>query len=608
VPERAEGVVEDRHVVVLAVAVAVGAWFGSAVPGSLSGRSGLVAVAAAGLIALRRRWIVVAILAGCLLAAILGARSLSGLDGPPGRARWAGTATLVSDPLRIGAGRKVELRLADGRRVEAFAYGAAGRCVADALAGERIAGSGTLARPPTVARDRLTWRHIATRLSLSACRPTTGEQVWFRAANGLRRLLMRGTESFPPEQRALWAGLVLGDDREEDPGITDDFSAAGLTHLLAVSGQNVAFALAAAGPFLRRLGLRGRLGAGLAVLGLFGVVVRFEPSVLRASAMAALALIANGKGVEASSIRLVSLAVTGLVLVDPLLVHRLGFQLSVAATVGIALWSRPLAQRLPGPQVVRESLSTTLAAQAAVAPLLVGLGGTSPVAVPANLLALPAAGPVMVWGLTGGLAAGIVGGPLATLVHLPSRILLAWLAGVAHVAARVPLPPVGIRAIALTMALAGAAAVAPRPWRRRLAVAAAIAFVGGSVITGLARPPALRADAPAAGVTIWRRDGTTVVALSAGDPARALSGLRRRAVGRIDLLAVDGSGPGVLAVLAAVLDRHDVAVLTGPPTLDVAGIQTLDRSGIRAGPFVVTADARHHPVVHATEVAPRRSQ
>src|SRR5436189_94520 len=78
--------------------------------------------------------------------------------------------------------------------------------------------------------------------------------------------------------------------------VTDDFRGAGLSHLLAVSGQNVAFVLALAGPMLRRLGLRVRLPATIAVIAFFALVTRFEPSVLRASAMAALAVTASTMG------------------------------------------------------------------------------------------------------------------------------------------------------------------------------------------------------------------------------------------------------------------------------------------------------------------------
>jgi competence protein ComEC len=120
-----------------------------------------------------------------------------------------------------------------------------------------------------------------------------------------------------------------------------------------------------------------------------------------------------------------------------------GFQLSCAASLGIALLSAPIAQRLRGPEWMRESLATTAAAQLGVAPVLLPLFGSMPlVALPANLLAVPIAGPLTVWGLAAGAGAGIVHRPapaLAGVLQLPTRLMAEGMIGIADAAARVPL-------------------------------------------------------------------------------------------------------------------------------------------------------------------------
>ena len=132
---------------------------------------------------------------------------------------------------------------------------------------------------------------------------------------------------------------------------------------------------------------------------------------LRAEAMAALALLSSTLGRPVSGLRILALAVTGLLLVDPLLVGSLGFLLSVGASAGILLLATPLAALLPGPRPLAEALGVTLAAQVGVAPVLVPVFDGLPVAsLPANLLAVPVAGPLMMWGMAAGLPAGIVGG------------------------------------------------------------------------------------------------------------------------------------------------------------------------------------------------------
>ena len=250
-----------------------------------------------------------------------------------------------------------------------------------------------------------------------------------------------GADSFPEEQRSLYLGLVLGDDRGQSEILKFRFQASGLSHLLAVSGQNVAFLLAVAAPVLRRMPLKLQIFFGVLLLALFAIVTRGEPSVLRAAVMAAIALSSVAAGRLASGLRVLSMTIIALVITDPLLVHSIGFQLSIAATAGLLLMARPLADRLPGPAWFRLPLAVTLAAQVATAPVLVALAGGIPaVATPANLLAVPAAGLVMMLGVTVGLGAGLIRNPLAQLVQIPSELLVRWIGWVARLGSQSALP------------------------------------------------------------------------------------------------------------------------------------------------------------------------
>src|SRR5204862_1750909 len=190
---------------------------------------------------------------------------------------------------------------------------------------------------------------------------------------------------------------------------------------------------------------------------------RFEPSVLRASAMAALAVTASTMGRDASSLRLLALAVTGLVVLDPFLVLSDGFQLSAAACIGIVTLAPRLAAALRLPRWLGEPLSVTLAAQAGVAPVLVTTFGGVPVAgIPANVLAAPLAGPVMIWGLSAGMLAGALGSGWSAVLHWPTHLMIGWIAAVAHWGALVPL---GEGRAGGLLAIWGGAVVAPCPAR-----------------------------------------------------------------------------------------------------------------------------------------------
>ncbi len=228
----------------------------------------------------------------------------------------------------------------------------------------------------------------------------------------------------------------------------------------------MAFVLVAVGPLLRRLGRRSRWVATLGVIAWFALLTRFEPSVLRASVMAGLSATAVVVGRPASAVRILGLAVTVLLLVDPLLVWSVGWWLSVGATAGIALLSRGIAARLPGPRPLALALGVTLAAQLGVAPVQLLAFGPVPVAsVPANLLAEPVAGPVMMWGLPAGVVAGLVPIPLARVVQLPTLLGVRWIAVVARVARAAPLGHVGWPALAV-LAILVVLACAMRARRR----------------------------------------------------------------------------------------------------------------------------------------------
>jgi competence protein ComEC len=613
----------DRWVMALAGATAFGAWIGIVAArrvaehgdaALVTGGLGPVLVAlAAAAIALAVRRPVLLCLALAVLAATLAHRSLDGLH-PPGLGALRAEVTLLGDPVpTAGGGVRVDVRLR-GKRLAANAQRAAAAALDDRLAGERVVVVGTVSRPGPYER-RMLHRHLAGRLRIDVVagwRPGDGVS---RLANDLRRTLDRGAGSLAPRPRALLMGLVLGDDRAQPADLTDAFQAAGLSHILAVSGQNVAFVLLLVRPLLVRLRFAPRLVAGIAVLAGFALLTRFEPSVLRATAMAGVGALGAAVGRPSSGLRRLGLAVAGLLLVDPLLVTSLGFRLSVAGAAGIIAGAGPIARVLPGPRWLAVPLGVTGAAQLAVAPLLVqAFGPVTLVSLPANLLAVPAAGPVMTWGLTAGLAAGVLGGPVAALLHLPSRLLLAWIEGVAVTAADHPLGLLGaphvvglLAAVALARLATHVRPTAPAAPGR--AVPAMLRRAAGVVVVGVVvsavwggRPPAVVSAGPTPvgpGAVLWRGDGVAVVAIDGRATHDGLqSGLRGEGVGRVDVLVVRTTADRALTVAARARERWPAVVVLAPRD---AGTEALAAAGavappaggvVDAGPLRVLLDVR----------------
>jgi competence protein ComEC len=252
----------------------------------------------------------------------------------------------------------------------------------------------------------------------------------------------RALDTLAPERAGLLVGMALGDTSLLPAELERDFRAAGLTHLMAVSGANLAVVLAA-GLWLAQVSgaRRPALGAvGVVLVVLLVVVTRWEPSVLRAGVMAGLVMFGVATGRGPGGRRALCLAVVVLLLADPGLAGALGFQLSVAATAGV-LWLGPVAAgALPDrvPERARKAVGMTLGAQATALPAIaLALGPVSLAGLPANLLGLPLAGGPMLLGVVAAATAPVAPWA-ATLACRLADPFLAALVAVARWAAGLP--------------------------------------------------------------------------------------------------------------------------------------------------------------------------
>ncbi|MCP3913403.1 MAG: ComEC/Rec2 family competence protein [Actinomycetia bacterium] len=507
-------------------------------------------------VAVRARWRWLLLVALALVGSTMAARADDGLS-PVAAGHLDAVVTLVSDPEWFGPALRADVSH-DGARLEAWFRGQAARTVAGLLAGEQIRIEGAV-RPRDAAKAWLEVRHIRGSVSVTVADRVGPGSLPSRLANGLRRTIASGLGSFDRDRAALVTGLIYGDDRGQDPVTADRFRAAGLTHLLAVSGSNVLFVLALAAPVVAVWPRPARLVGLMVVLAFFALVTRYEPSVLRATTMAGLALIGHHSGRSVSSPRLLALAFIGLVLIDPLLIRNVGFQLSVAASVGILALAGPIVARIPGPRWFAEAGGVTVAAQVGVLPIQLAVFGGLPLAsLPANIAAVPVAGPVMVWGLTAGLVAGVVGGGMADLIHLPTGLAVDWLLGVAEVVGGLSTAQLRWWHVPVVATVSAAVVV----WPRALVVGGLVTCV---VVIGIGNstPPVHEVGS---GVTV-HRDGAVVLVVDPGgigSTGRLLEELRNAGVGDADLLVLRRGGRSALEALSVLRDSREVRLVVAP--------------------------------------------
>lgn len=568
----------------------LGAWLAPPMPG-------VIAAAAVGVFLLlrRRRGSILLLVATLFVVAAASSTHATRSFDFPRAGEFDGWVTLIDDPKASGpVGVRVTVR-AGRQRLVATGHGAVAGRLDDALAGERVRLVGTI-RPVSMSDDRNLQRHIVGRITVAQVGESAPPAPVNSAANIVRRTLDDGVRSLSRDDRALFLGMVIGDDRGQGPVTADDFRAAGLGHLLVVSGQNVAFVLAVAMPVAGRLRPAGRAVVLLVLLGLFAIMTRFEPSVLRATAMAGIGIGSSALGRPTDGRGGLSWAIVGLVVIDPFLVSVVAFQLSAAATAGIVWFGAPLAQRLPGPAWLRVPVSTTVSAQLAVSPVLIAVFGPLPLAsLPANVLAGPASGAVMIWGCTAGLAAGLCGGWVATALHWPTAGLLWWIGGVAGVAAAAPSATLGLGGLVV---IGGAILLSLAVPRSGVGLAALLVSGGVCALAVVHAPVPFDGETVLGdGVVVLHHAGDSIVVLDDPGPARfVLERLREAGIRRPVLIVVrDGDRADADAVLA-LHQRFGPVPTAAPPLHRVPGGRTVE-----VGQVIQLASIQ----LEITEVAPR---
>ncbi|NQX36670.1 ComEC/Rec2 family competence protein [Herbiconiux sp. VKM Ac-2851] len=404
----------------------------------------------------------------------------------------------------------------------------------------------------------------------------------------VRTAFRTATAALPGDGAQLLTGLAIGDDSRVTDDLLDDMTVSGLTHLTAVSGANCAIVVTAvmlvggaAG-----LGRRLRIAVSIGVLSLFVVLVTPEPSVLRAATMAVIVLAALAAGRPAAGIPPLALSVVVLLALDPSLGRSAGFALSVLATGGLLVLTRPLAAAATRvmPRPLALALAVPAAAQLACQPVLFLLAPqVTPYTLPANLLAEPAAALVSVLGLIVCLV-GVVAPGLASLLAWLPWLPSAWIAAVARFFAHAPLAAVPIpdgalaavaAVIALLLIVAAALAAPRRPCLARttalLATLGLVIAAGSLAGSQLARLTSVPSDWQLAACDIGQGDavlvrsrGQTALVDVGPDPEPLAACLERLGIRRLDLLVLTHYDLDHVGGLDAVVGRVDRA-LVGPP-------------------------------------------
>ena len=321
--------------------------------------------------------------------------------------------------------------------------------------GDLVTLSGTLEPPPADSpgfAGFLAARGASGTLKAESAEPRGRSSGAMAGVEQLRRGVDDAIARAIPEPEAgLASGILVGLRDRVGRDVADDFTTTGLTHVVAISGWNIALVAGIATGLLRAAGLprRGRSLVVLVAIVAYTVVAGAEASVVRAAVMGGVVLLAREGGRPAGAAAALGVACAGLLLVDPGMIGDIGLQLSLAATAGLlALGSTAEAavrRRVPRhtPGWLPETLGVSLAAQLATLPLiLLHFGRLSVISPLANLLMAPFVPLAMLGAVLGAIAGPLVGFPVvglaAAAVSLAAWLPLAAMVRGASLMAQVP--------------------------------------------------------------------------------------------------------------------------------------------------------------------------
>jgi competence protein ComEC len=423
------------------------------------------------------------------------------------------------------------------------------------------------------------------------------------ALEGVRRAAATALARVLPEPEAgLAAGILIGLRERVDRDLAADFTTAGVSHVVAISGWNIAIVAAAVGALGGSLGRRRRSVLTMLAIVAYVCFSGASPSVVRAAAMAGVVLLARESGRAGRAAAALGWAVALLLLADPALIADAGFQLSSLATAGLIAWATPLGDRVRRisegrvPGWLAESLGVSLAAQAATLPVVLATFGRLALIAPlANLAIVPVVPVAMAAGGVAFVAGALaeLGAPdvLTAVLAFPGWLALTIMVAIARFAADVPFasatldPPTNYMAAgASVVSLAGLEWRRRHPRRRGAAPAAvAVARDRTRVPRAVARSTRVAVIALASSVALT---AAVVIERPSGRPTVTVLD-----VGQGDAILVEGSRGGRLLVdggpdpdrLLVELDRRippwdrrlDAVVLSHPHEDHVAGLALL---------------------------------
>ncbi|QQG41602.1 MAG: ComEC/Rec2 family competence protein [Candidatus Woesebacteria bacterium] len=304
------------------------------------------------------------------------------------------TTTILSDPVRYSTGQYLKVT---GLKIKLplfpeISYG-------DKIVVEGVVGSGKLEDPKLISTS-----------------PSKSFTSLFR-----NNIISFYQKALPEPEGGLLGGIVIGSKGALSPDFYNQTKLAGVAHVVVASGTNITFVVSFLMGVLT-LYLTRRKAIVFAILGiiLYLFVSGFDAPLVRAAIMSSIIFLGQGTGRMVSTMRILFLTAGAMLVYNPSWITDIGFILSFVSTASLMLFEKRINSKLLKiPSLLREGLSTSLAAQIGVAPILFVTFGQF------NIWS-PLINALVLWTIPYIMILGSVGGVVGLVMPFFGKIIL-WL-------------------------------------------------------------------------------------------------------------------------------------------------------------------------------------
>lgn len=251
--------------------------------------------------------------------------------------------------------------------------------------------------------------------------------------NNARNKIIKTAENIlPQETSGLVTEILIGEKKNIEKEITESFSKASLSHILAISGTHISYIIVGISFLLTKskISKKSAYITTIILLIIFMFITRFAPSVVRACIMGIIMLLSKVVYRKNDIINSIAISLIIILIYNPFSIRDIGLQLSYLGTLGIVFLNKPISTFLSKyiNKKIAAMLAVTLSAEIMIFPIAVlNFNTISTMFLISNIVAVPLSGAIILYGYVNifvGMISFKIGKSIAIILNELVKILI----------------------------------------------------------------------------------------------------------------------------------------------------------------------------------------